>query len=117
MSRGRGRAKRSGEYLRSVTGGVVGVVSGKVFKRHCKASRHFLRVPPGIAFLRDNLVEAQRLGADRVEVKDDESGAVYSAEIVEVLTCGIEIDRGYGDQVALPLDKFTVTTTNKLWEV
>lgn len=110
MSRGRGRTKRSGEYLRSVTGKVVGVVSGGVFRRHCK-SRGFLRVPPGIAFLRDNLVEAQSLGASRVEVKDDESGVVYAAEIGDVLAHGFKVERGFGLQVALPLDKFTVTSS------
>lgn len=41
--------------------------------------------------------------ARRVELYDRDSGQVYAAPIALIRTRGFELDRGFGQQVALPL--------------
>ena len=52
---------------------VVGEVQGDTFHKRLRASVHFLRIPPAIAFDVMTLDDAERAGARRVEVTDLES--------------------------------------------
>lgn len=91
-------------------GRVVGQVVGGVFRKAVKASVHFLRRPPAIAFDLDSLRAAERAGAVRVEVTDTETGKVYRALLAEVLERGFSLNRGHGAQVALVLGMWNKET-------
>jgi hypothetical protein len=83
---------------------VVGKVKGDVFIKSVKASKHFLHFPPAIAFDVDSLRQAGEAGEHSVRVIDTESRRVYLSPISTIWAKGIEVDRGYGRQIALPLE-------------
>ena len=82
-----------------VNGRVVGRVEDGVFRKRLRASVHFLKRPPAIAFDVSTLFDAQNAGATRVEVTDVETGRVYVARIDDILRDGRRFNRGFGDQV------------------
>jgi hypothetical protein len=86
-----------------VGGKIAGVVVGKVFIKHAIASRHFLRVPPAIAFDVSAINRAREAGAMTVMVLDKESGKRYYSLITTIQEKGVELDRGCGRQVALAM--------------
>jgi hypothetical protein len=86
---------------------VVGEVVGDTFKKRVRASSHFLRTPPAIAFGVSTLDDAERAGARYVEVTDTESGCIYRATIATIRARGFELNRGFGEQIALALNLWT----------
>lgn len=88
---------------------LVGHVSGDTFAKRVSASRHFLRTPKAIALDLDSLAQAEQAGARRVAVEDTESGIIYRASIDYIRQAGFEIDRGFGRQIALPLNGWIKT--------
>jgi hypothetical protein len=87
---------------------VQGRISGfymernREYYRRVEGSRHFLRKPPSITNDVAALAEAERLGADRVRIVDAETGIEYTCIIAVIREHGTYIDRGYGQQIALP---------------
>ncbi|NIM07405.1 MAG: hypothetical protein GTO55_11805 [Armatimonadetes bacterium] len=75
--------------------------------KRVKASRHFLRVPRAIAIDVAVLSWAEREGATLVHVEDWETGLVYEATLTTIQRKGLSLDRGFGEQVALPLAHWT----------
>lgn len=55
----------------------------------------------GIAFDVGVLAEVERAGADRVRIRNGESGATYTASIAAIRKLGKSINHGYGQQIAL----------------
>lgn len=90
----------------STTGRTIGYVKGNAFYKTVAASRHFLRTPPAIAFDTCSLEAAQRAGASKVIVTDRETGICYRAQISYILEAGFSVNRGFGEQWALPLAGF-----------
>ncbi len=86
----------------SETGHRIGSVSGDTFHKTLKAA-HFLTSPPAIAFDIKSLKDAERSNAVKVEVKALESGARYCAPISLIWKQGTRFNRGYGEQIYLPL--------------
>ena len=86
----------------------IGYVEGGVFRKSISGSKHILRSPRAIAFDRSTLRDAERDGAVWVEVTDDETRTVYTARIADIWTHGFAVNRGYGDQIALALQRFSV---------
>lgn len=87
---------------------VRGRVSGffmdrtREYYRRVEGCRHFLRKPPAITNDCLALAEAERLGAARVRIVDSETGIEYTCIMVVIRDYGFTIDRGYGQQIALP---------------
>ena len=81
----------------------VGEVRGGTFFKRITGSKHFLRVPPAIAFDISSLEEAEAVGAQNVDVLDEETGQKYFSSIRNIREKGFVIDRGFGHQLALPL--------------
>lgn len=112
-----GRARRalatvaSGQ-LHSITiyaqGKPVGDVRDGTFRKRCRASVHMLRKPRGWALDIESLGQAERAGATIVQIEDTESGRVYRASIESIRDNGIPLDRGFGEQLSLPLSGWTV---------
>ncbi|GIV21713.1 MAG: hypothetical protein KatS3mg023_3464 [Armatimonadota bacterium] len=80
------------------------VLDGFRLVRRVQASKHQLRQPPAWAFERHILEQAHEAGASLVEVHDVESGITYIAPLATLWQKGIRIQRGHGEQIALPLN-------------
>lgn len=93
----------------SQSGKVVGTVSGEFLRKSVSASRHFLRTPPAIAWDLTALDDARQRGVTRCEVRDRESGRVYTTSLDAFYAKGVPIDRGFGRQLALPLAYWRVS--------
>lgn len=90
------------------SGKIVGCAQDGVFIKKVRRSRHLLRVPkPSWAFGEQSIAEAKAAGCSRIQVCEQESGTVYEASIKRVERDGFAFDRGYGPQVALPLECWT----------
>ncbi len=86
----------------------IGYVRGQTFHKNIVGSKHLLRSPKAIAFDRSTLADAERAGAVTAHVVDDESRTIYRASIADIWTHGFSVNRGYGAQVALSLDRWAV---------
>ena len=100
-------AKRSGQPVCAANGRVVGKVRDGVLRKTIRGSRHILRYPrQAIAWDQSVLAQAERLGATVCEVLDRETGTTYTASLQAFWEQGEELDRGYGLQVALSLERW-----------
>jgi hypothetical protein len=96
-----------GLRIRNLAGQVIGFVRRGVFYKRIRRSEHFLRDPEAIACDTAALERAAAFGATKLQVLETESGATYTAPIERLLKEGITVDRGHGEQKALPLAKWT----------
>lgn len=90
-------------------GKAVGVVRGATFVKRVRASIHQLRKPPAWALDAQSLADAERAGAVRVQICDSENDTTYTASIADIRRRGFTVNRGYGLQIALPLELWAVT--------
>ena len=86
---------------------VVGHVRHGVFSKSIVGSKHLLREPRAIAFDVSSLEDAQNAGAQMVRVRDTETEITYQTAISTIWKRGFQFDRGWGEQIALPLDKWS----------
>ena len=100
---------RQSHPVRRSDGKVIGHVRNGVFRKRLRASRHFLRVPPAIAFDVESLVEAEQAGAGVIRIEDADSARVYAATMADVRRRGFVIERGHGAQLAVPLGAWRVS--------
>ena len=91
------------QELRAANGKVAAWVTGDALCKQIDGSKHILRKPHGIAFDRDILHGAEAAGAVRVWIRDRETGDVYRAELAAFWRYGVKLNRGFGDQVVLPM--------------
>ena len=100
--------KRSFEYMQGrdvkIEGRKLGEVRGKFYYRQIYGSRHFLRQPLAIAYLIESLKQAGEMGARVAVVTDRETGVTYRATFETIRAHGVRVSRGYGEQIALPLE-------------
>lgn len=87
----------------SMFGRPVASLRGGVLHKRVKASIHMLRKPQGWAVDLAILEAAKRDGAQTVEVFDLETKTVYQASIEAFDLHGVRFNRGFGEQVVLPL--------------
>lgn len=87
----------------------VGHVEGGVYRRAMRSTVHQLKKPRAWAADVDTLDQAQTAGASSVEVFDRDTGATYRVELVEFYRHGVRVNRGHGQQLALPLSYWQVT--------
>jgi hypothetical protein len=114
------RASVHPHYTRiQVAGKVIGHVAGDTLHKTVRSSKHQLRCPPAWALDCHSLDDAERLGAQRVEIQDLDSGQTYTASIPLIRQFGFTLDRGWGKQIALPLQLWTCHSTKaqqlRLW--
>jgi hypothetical protein len=79
---------------------------GTTLRKRIHGAKHFLRKPPAIATDLSVLLDAQARGVTTVEVTDLETGTVYTASLARILAEGFKVDRGHGEQMALPLGRW-----------
>ncbi|GAP05908.1 hypothetical protein ATHL_00749 [Anaerolinea thermolimosa] len=87
----------------SSDGKLVASLCGTVLRKRVRASVHQLRQPPAWAVDADILRKAMADGAQVVEIEDTETGRVFVTGIRAFELCGFCFNRGFGEQVALPL--------------
>ncbi len=87
-------------------GKAVGRVEGHIFTKRVIGSRHFLRVPRAIALDIASLDESENAGATHVAITDTETGCIYQASISFIREHGFRLNRGFGEQIALPIAKW-----------
>jgi hypothetical protein len=93
----------------TASGKVAGVFDQveRVFRKRCRAE-HVLHSPPAIAIDEAVLLRLHQLGCKRVEVELVESGRTLSAPFSAFEDYGFRLDRGHGEQIALPLGRWRV---------
>jgi hypothetical protein len=93
--------------IRSATGRAIAHVEpiegSLTLTKEVRATKHFLRQPPAIAFDAAAIGQAKALGAVSIVVVDSETGRRYSSSMDQFQSLAIDIDRGHGRQLALPL--------------
>jgi len=101
---------------------LFGEVKDDTLFKSVQASIHFLHSPPAIAFDIHALDKAKQLGARKVLIFDTESGKEHRTLISTIYAKGFPLNRGHGDQIALPLEYWSVgndpySDQLELWEV
>lgn len=91
------------QYLRSADNRIAGALVGGYLRKIVQGSRHMLRSPRGWAIDAHALATARAAGALGLRVEDTETGRVYLADWAALDAHGYSFNRGYGDQVALPI--------------
>ncbi|MCB2180202.1 hypothetical protein KQH54_03680 [bacterium] len=84
-------------------GKAIGYIFGDVLCKNVSSEKHMLRRPKGWAWDADILDQAEKQGAVRIEIHDKQSGKTYHATIQDFWDNGIGFNRGFGDQIVLPL--------------
>lgn len=79
-----------------------------IWRKSVRESRHLLRLLPGWAVDIEDLHAAEAAGVHMLELHDRETGAVYRVELSVFRECGLEIDFGFGPQMALALEHWDV---------
>jgi hypothetical protein len=85
---------------------------GDILFKRCSRSKHFMRVPPGIAIDEQIFNEAVEEGVKFIQVFEREEKAYYSVTIEQFQKKSLFIDRGHGQQLALPLN-YWITSKSK----
>lgn len=99
----RGRRNGRGVPVRLADGRICGVVVGCEFRKRLRKSAHMLRTPPAWCLDVQVLDVVERMGAQCVGITDTETGREYRATIATIRQRGFALDRGYGLQIACPL--------------
>ena len=90
--------------LRNRQGAVcAGILPDGTLYREVHRSKHLLRKPPAWCFEREVLEQAHEAGVRLVEVHDLETGERYTAPLARLWQKGFRLNRGAGEQIALPL--------------
>jgi hypothetical protein len=80
-------------------------------------SKHMLRVPPSFAYDQFVLEQAEGYGVSYHVIKDKETNRVWSALHSDFEVHGIQLNRGFGVQIALPLSYWTEGSQPRKCEV
>jgi len=100
------RHRQDRRPLYSPEGKVCAVIVGGVLKKAVEGSKHFLRQPPAIALDLGAVQAAEADGVSLVVVIDRETSAVYQTTITELHERGFCLNRGFGEQIAMRLDRW-----------
>ena len=84
-------------------GKVIGSLINKTLQKKVKGSKHMLRKPKGWAWDKSVIEEAEKSGGRIVEITDSETNTKFISTFADFRKFGIPINRGFGDQIALPI--------------
>lgn len=91
------------QALRLPDGRVVGEVRGDELVKRVTGSKHMLQKPVAWAVDETILRQAESLGAKKVKITDVETNKTYTAPVSTLWERGIRLNRGFGEQIALPI--------------
>lgn len=89
--------------VRNVNGHVVGRITKGTLRKNVKASKHMLHSPLGWAWDVSIIELAQLFGVVNVVIYDQEQDITYQAPLESYIKFGVKFNRGYGEQICLPL--------------
>jgi hypothetical protein len=89
-------------------GKVVGTFTGNTLFKRLDERKHFLRHPPAIAYDAEVIEEAYEREVEYLVVEEIAQGELYTAKIDLIYEFGFEVNRGHGEQIALPLQYWNV---------
>lgn len=92
---------------------IAGKVQGDTFFKTIKPE-WYLRQPPAIAFDVSVIDQAEKAGAVKVIVTDSTNGTQYQSSIEHIRESGFRFNRGWGEQIGLPLAGWTRTRRGQL---
>ena len=92
----------------SENGQIIGWIDGNAFCKKVKASKHMLRIPRGWAWDVFVLERARNEGLDKTIIYEKERHTVHCLIMRAFWQHGVYLNRGYGEQICLPL---------KFWQV
>jgi hypothetical protein len=97
-----------GQSIKNSRGQTIGYVQGERFTRIARSSRHQLRNPRG--WSQDEVIidTLELMGVKIIAIDDLDCGLRFTASITEYREYGINIDRGHGPQIVLPLNYWKV---------
>ena len=99
----------------SAAGRHVGEVVRDVFQKSIVGSRHILRVPPSIALSVESLELAEGAGAREIQIRDSETGRLYTCTVEHFRRRAFPIQRGgFEPQLALLLEEFDISAPLEL---
>ena len=88
----------------------MGEVENGKFKKRIQFSKHALHTPPALALSVESIIQAERFGAQEIEITDVESGRVYSCSLEHFNRYSWKIQRGgFEPQRALALERWSVS--------
>ncbi len=103
-----------GQSIMGSNGKVVGTVIKDTLHKRVNSSKHFLRQPPAIAFDAHCIVKAKKLGANKIMVHDKDTKKRYMASYSLFESSAFRINRGFGEQLALPISMWSILDPNQL---
>ena len=89
-------------------GKVIGKLINKTLQKIVKGSKHMLRKPKSWAWDKSVLDEAEKSGGRIVEITDSETNTKFISSFADFRKFGIPINRGFGEQIALPMAYWSV---------
>lgn len=102
------RSHCTGKPVHAANGRIVGFVRGTVLCKKVLEHRHMLKRPPAWACDTTALVEAVAAGAKTIELYATDTNRVWVAPLVAFFQYGRLIDFGWGKQLALGLEHWTI---------
>jgi len=99
---------KNNELIFNEYGKIIGWIEGNSFNKNISSSKHMLQKPKGIAWDLSVLERARKENLKRTYVHDKETGNEYEAILEDFFRYGVRINRGFGEQIVLPL---------KFWQI
>ena len=96
------------QLVRLLDGKVIGWFEGDTFIKPVVGSKHKLRKPPSWAIQAEAFDEEVKPNARELVIIDRESGLRYRVSIETFARHSFRLNRGFGDQYALPIRFFQV---------
>ena len=94
---------RNNKLIFNEFGKIIGWIEGDSLNKNISSSKHMLQKPKGIAWDLSVLERARKDGLKKSRVYDKETGNEYEATIEDFFRYGVRINRGFGEQIVLPL--------------
>ncbi|MBI1795180.1 MAG: hypothetical protein HYR70_13465 [Chloroflexi bacterium] len=101
------KSKKSKTKIK-VNGRIVGQIVGDEFRKNIHTN-WILRTPPAIANDVQALHDAENAGAAYCVFTNTDTGIIYRTTISKIWDMGFPVNRGFGEQIALPLSLWTQT--------
>ena len=104
--------KKQNNKIFSENGRIIGWSEKDAICKRVNASKHMLRTPRGWAWDVFVLERANCDGFNKSIIYEMENDLVYQANLEDFWRHGVPINRGYGEQICLPLKYWQVSDKN-----
>jgi hypothetical protein len=108
--------KSQPEPLYAFNGRKIAALWCNVLVKIVKGTKHMLRHPMGWACDSMVVIAAKNMGAEWFHILDKETRNIYECSMEDFLEKGIEINRGYGEQIVLPIQHWKLIRYEEIKE-